>query len=353
MSSSSERTEKPTAKKRRDSLKKGQMARSKEIPGVLVYLSGLLYFAVYGPQFLEQLKNLFRFFWRTFLLVEIDAETGPQLIYIVLTSVFQVAGPIIALVLCVGVTSNLMQGVAISTYRLQPKLDSLNPTTNVKKLFSMRGLVELAKAAGIVLFIGYVAWDVLGGGFTWFQKMIFLDIGSLLAEFSTLLYTITIRVALFMIVVAAGDYIFQKYTHEKSLKQTKQEVKDDTKATEGSPLIKSRIRSVQREMSRRRMMADVKDADVVVTNPNEYAVALKYDVNNMAAPRVIAKGRGHVALRIKEVARQFNVITVENIALAQALYRAVEIGAEIPDSLYKAVAQILAYVYKLRETHWH
>jgi len=329
------------------------MARSKEIPAAVVFLSALLFFAANGPHFLEQLETFFRSFWRTFLLVEIDAETGPQLIYLCLTGVIKVAGPLVLLTLCVSLTGSLLQGVVISTYRLQPKLEGLSPVTNVKRLFSMRGLVELAKATGIICFIGYVAWDVLGGGFTWFQKMVFLDIGSLLAEFSTLLFTICVRVALFLIVLAAGDYIFQRYTHEKSLKQTKQEVKDDLKATEGSPLIKSRIRSLQREMSRRRMMAEVEDADVVVTNPNEYAVALKYDVKNMAAPRVIAKGRGHVAQRIKEIARQFNVITVENIVLAQALYRSVEIGAEIPDSLYKAVAQILAYVYKLRETHWH
>jgi flagellar biosynthetic protein FlhB len=178
--------------------------------------------------------------------------------------------------------------------------------------------------------------------------MVVMDMGSLLTTWSGLLFKVCIKVGVCLVVIAAGDYLFQRYQHEEDLKMTKQEVRDDLKDTEGQPLVKGRIRRLQRELATRRMMAAVETADVVVTNPTHFAVALKFDVLTMAAPLVVAKGQDFIAQRIKKIAREHNVPMVENVELARSLYRSVEIGQEVPVELYRAVAQILAQVYRLK-----
>ena len=347
------RTEKPTPKRRRDALKKGEVVRSKEIPGSLVYLTAVIFFAAAGSYAFEKTTTFCRFLWRTSLLEEINLQTAPALVAECLVAVVKLAGPFVLLVLLVSLASSLLQGPVFSTERLKFKPEALNPAKNVKRFISTRGLVEFVKATSIIVVVSYVAWGVLSAQHPLIQRTVFMEIEGITAVLGRILYAISFQLVIFLIVLAGADYLFQKYRHEQDLKQTKQEVRQDMKETEGDPLMKSRIRSLQRELARRRMMEEVKNADVVISNPTHYAVALKYNWQQMAAPRVVAKGRGFVAQRIKEIARQYNVATVENVALAQTLYQSVDAGSEIPASLYKAVAQILAYVYKLEQTHWH
>ena len=350
---SSNRTEKPTPKHRREGIKKGELARSKEIPAALTFLAAFFFLAVAGADSLDQLESFARFFWRTFLTQEVTLETAPGIVRHCLWGAVRLAAPFLALTLCVSLGGSAIQGVALSTYRLQFRVEALNPASNLKKVFSSKGLAEFAKSTVVILMVGYLVGSVVQERLPALENTVSMELRDILSELGAALYAAGFRVGIFLAVMAIADYVFQRYRHEEGLKQSKQEVRDDLKETEGNPLIRSRIRTLQREMARKRMMSDVKDADVVITNPTEYAVALKYDLANMSAPRVVGKGRGYVAAKIKEIARQYNVITVENIALAQALYKSVEVGSEIPASLYRAVAQILAYVYKLKQTHWH
>ena len=176
-----------------------------------------------------------------------------------------------------------------------------------------------------------------------------MELRPILGVFGSIVFRIALRIGIFLAVLALADYIFQRYRHSQDLKQTKEEVKRDFKEMEGQPLVKSRIRRIQRELARQRTVQAVESADVVITNPTEYAVALKYEIEEMSAPRLVAKGRGYLARRIKEVARQHDVPTVENVALAQVLYKSVEVDSEIPEALYKVVAEVLAYVFKLKD----
>jgi flagellar biosynthetic protein FlhB len=181
-----------------------------------------------------------------------------------------------------------------------------------------------------------------------FQTMLIMDVRTILTTAASALLSIGVRVAVFLSIVALADYLFQRYRHEEELKQTKQEVKEDMKDMEGQPLVKARIRRLQQEMTRQRMLTAVKTADVVVTNPTHYAVALKYEVQSMAAPQVVAKGQEYLAQKIKDLAQEAGIPMVEDVALARSLYKLVDVGDEVPAELYRAVAQILAYVFKLR-----
>ena len=351
--SSENRSEKPTPKKRRESRRKGEMARSKEVAPTLVYMSVLFFFFIGSPYLLKEMRAVARSLWLESLYGDIDLNSAVGLIRQCLLGAARVVGPLLALAVAASLVGSLGQGLVLSSHRLKIKADSLNPARNVKRIFSSRGLMEALKATALLLTIGYIGTSVLMESWDILRGIVFLEVPGILIALGQILYTICFRIGILLVVVAAIDYLFQRFQHEKSLKQTKQEVREDLKDIEGNPLIKGRIRSLQREMARRRMMEDVKTADMVITNPTEYAVAIKYDLSNMSAPKVVAKGRAHLAARIKEVARQYNVATVENVTLAQALYKSVEIGQEIPAALYKAVAQILAYVYRLRETRWH
>ncbi len=349
-----DRTEKASAKKRRDTLRKGQVPRSKEIPAAAGYLVVLLFLKWNAGDLISQMGDVLRTIWQTSLVSDITILSSRRLLVICGLSVIKLAGPLILLTLVVGVSSScLLGGVMFKMNKLELKWESLNPAGKVKSVFSTRVLMELGKASGIILVITYLGIDVLWDRMDALRSAAFMSIPQGLAVFGDTLYSIGARVALFLVVWAVADYFYQKHTFEEGLKQTKQEVKDDNKQMEGDPLIKGRIRRAQREIARRRMMAALKNADVVITNPTQYAVALKYEIEKMSAPKVVAKGRGPLARRIKEVAKQHNIPTVENVPLAQALYKSVEIDAEIPGQLYQAVAKILAYVYKLRETSWH
>jgi flagellar biosynthetic protein FlhB len=221
----------------------------------------------------------------------------------------------------------------------------------MKKFVSLKSLVEVAKSMLKLAFVGGIAYAVIAKDMKLFPSQIQKGVGDIFLFIAALAFKIFLFVCLALIVLAVLDYIYQRWQYEQNLKMTKQEVKDERKQTEGDPKIKARIRSMQLEIAQRRMMESVPEADVVITNPTQLAVALKFDASDMIAPRVLAKGAGFIAERIKEIARAHDVPIVEDKPLAQAMYQMVEIGDYIPVELYQAVAEILAYVYRLRGSH--
>jgi flagellar biosynthetic protein FlhB len=218
----------------------------------------------------------------------------------------------------------------------------------MKRIFSLRGLVELAKSILKILFIGGIAYSVVSGYLKDFPALVRWDLGALWSFTAEVTFKIIFYVFLAMLVLSALDYLYQRWQYEESLKMTKQEVTDEHKQSEGDPKVKSRIRSLQRQTAYHRMMAEVPKADVVITNPTHLAIALRFKSDEMPAPRVVAKGADYIAERIRETAREHNVPIVENKPLAQTLFKMTELGDYIPVDLYRAVAEVLAYVYRLK-----
>jgi flagellar biosynthetic protein FlhB len=251
--------------------------------------------------------------------------------------------------LIAGAVGNIGQiGFEIHGEPLRPKLAKLNPISGVKRLFSLKALVDLAKSIIKILIIGGIAYGFIKSQMEGFPPLMQQGVGQILLFIAQAAFKILFLVCLALILLAFLDFIYQRWQHEEDLKMTKQEVKDERKQVEGDPKVKGRIRKAQLEMAARRMMEAVPEADVVITNPSHLAVALKFEASQMHAPTVIAKGAGHIAERIKEVARNHQVPIVEDKPLAQTLFKMVEIGEFIPEELYRAVAEILAYVYRIK-----
>jgi len=257
--------------------------------------------------------------------------------------------PFFVPILIAGMAGNIGQiGFEFHGEPMSPKLTRLNPIAGLKKLVSLRSMVEVIKSVIKILFIGGIAFGIVKNETTAMPALMQQEVVDILLFIGRVAFKIFFFVCLALIVLAFLDYAYQRWQYEQSLKMTKQEVKDERRQIEGDPKVKGRIRRVQLELARRRMMEAVPEADVVITNPVHLAVALKFDAAKMIAPTIVAKGSGYVAERIKEIARSHQVPIVENKPLAQALHKMAEIGEFIPVELYRAVAEVLAYVYRLK-----
>jgi flagellar biosynthetic protein FlhB len=257
--------------------------------------------------------------------------------------------PMMLTLFAAAILANYIQtGLLWSTEALAPQFSKLNPMTGLGRLFSKRALVELSKSILKLLIVGWAAFSVLHEEMKNMVPLLYQDKIQIFAMLGGVSLKVVMRCCWVILILAILDYAYQKWDYEQRLKMTKQEVKDEFKHTEGDPLIKSRIRSMQREMARRRMMQEVPKADVVITNPAHLAVALRYEPKEMAAPRITAKGAERIAERIKEIAGAHKIPLVENRTLAQNLYK-LDLGQEVPAHFYQAVAEILAYVYKLKK----
>jgi len=257
--------------------------------------------------------------------------------------------PMMLLLCTLAVAANVMQrGVTFSGHQLGLHFEKLQFSNGLSRIFSKNGAVELVKSLALVIVITYLSYQVIMQHLQLYPRLVLMDAKQLLYWTASICYQVCIRVCIFLAILALADFAFQKYRFLEQLKMTKQEVKDEFKEMEGDPFTRGRIRRIQRETARKRMMSAVPHADVVITNPTHYAVALSYKLEEMDAPRVVAKGVGFLAIKIKELAQKHDIPTVENRTLAQTLYKNVEIGASIPVTLYKAVAEILAYIYKTR-----
>jgi flagellar biosynthetic protein FlhB len=349
-SAGQERTEKATGKKRADARRKGQVAQSREVSSVMILITslGIFYFA--GSWMLWNLSELISGVYQNIATLRIkdvnDAGAfSLEILYLFLTVLI----PFLLPIAIVGFIANVMQvGFQISTEAMALKLIKLNPISGMKRLASLKSLVELGKSIIKILFIGSIAYILVKSDMREFPSLIHQEVGQILAFIARIALKICFFVCLAMVILAILDYIFQRWQYEQDLKMTKQEVKDERKQSYGDPQVKSRIRAVQMELARHRMMEAVPQADVVITNPTLLAIALKFDAREMIAPRVLAKGSGHVAQRIREIAVDNQIPLVEEKPLARALYKMVEIGDYIPAELYRAVAEVLAYVYRLK-----
>ncbi|UII57426.1 flagellar biosynthesis protein FlhB [Cytobacillus spongiae] len=344
-----EKTEKATPKKRQDSRKKGQVAKSQDVNTAVVLLAIFLFLLFAGGYLNDIILNLFRHSFDEFIHIQVTEENVYVLFLDILKELVFFLGPIMLVAMIAGVAANYMQfGFLFSTEAIQFKLEKIDPIKGFKRIFSIRAIVELFKSILKISFVGIVTFTVL-----WLRidDILILSQKSVGAAMVTLA-SLTVQMGLFasaaLLFLSVLDYLYQKYDFEKNIRMSKQDIKDEYKNSEGDPLIKSKIKQRQREMAMRRMMQEVPNADVVITNPTHYAIALKYDEKKLDAPFVVAKGVDYVAQKIKYIAKENEVMTVENRPLARALYDQAEIGDAIPEEFFKAVAEILAYVYRTK-----
>ncbi len=344
-----ERTEQATPRRRQEARRRGQVARSVEISSVAVFLAVVLTLKAVSEGALQGAMESVRFALTSIDHTDFSPALALSFAWGCLRHALRAFLPVIGVAVLVGVVVNLLQvGVMFTAEPLAPRWDRINPLSGFVRLFSRRAFVEGVKMLAKVLLIGWLTFSAVRADAAMLLRTSEIDPLLVLMLVGQLLYKAAWRVGLAMVVLAILDYAFQRYEHEKSLRMTKEELKQEMKQTEGDPQIRSRIRARQQAIARRRMMQAVPKADVVVTNPTHYAVALQYDASRMTAPTVVAKGMNLIALRIREIAQQHGVPIVENPPLAQSLYRNVEIGQQIPPDLYQAVAEVLAYVYRLR-----
>lgn len=349
-SNGQEKTESATPKKRNEQRLEGNVARSIEVVSVTVLALSLAALAFLGRGIMVDIAMIWREYFAGVADVTITPDTVPSLLADTGRRVGLAMAPFFAAVICAGVLANVAQnGFLLTLKPLKPKPSRLNPITGAKRVFSKRGLVELVKSLlKIAIVAGVVLWamsNTIDSFLPLMQVPLFFAYGAIL----TAMLKMSAAAALALVLVAILDFFFQRHEYENQIKMTKQEVKEERKQSEGDPLIKSKIRSKQMDMSRQRMMQNVKDADVVVTNPIHFAVALKYDPLKGPAPRVVAKGARLVAKKIRDTALEAGIPIVEDPPLARALFKACRLGADVPLSMYKAVAELLAFVYRKRD----
>ena len=345
-----QKTEEASSKRIADTQEKGNFAQSREISSSFVLLASIIAFSILGKQATETVVKTWYAVFTRIGSINLNANELFLLLKWNMQNFILIIGPIMVIIMVSGVLANLLQtgGFQISAHPLKLKWNKLSPLKGFGRIFSKTSLVELFKSLFKITIVSVIAYQTIKGHWDEVPILMGYGVANTLAFMGEVMIEIMIKVLLVMIFLAAIDFSFQKYTYLENLRMTKQEVKDERKDIEGNPQIKNRIRSVQLEMTRRRMMAAVPEADVVVTNPTHFSVAIKYDVENYAAPVVVAKGQNEIALRIREIAKENNVPLVEDKPLARTLYKTVDVGQLIPASLYRAVAEILAYVFKLK-----
>ena len=346
-----EKTEVPTEKKRRESREEGQVAFSKELSSAALLAGIVLTLVATSPIILDAMRQLMSQIFRDLaqrkeLSIDIIFTLSGEILSIILPAF----APFAAVIIFTGIFASVLQvGVMITFKAISPKFNKISPLTGLKRLFSSQSLADFLKSMAKLIIVGFV------GYLTYIDKITELNGLSVSTPESILIYNFTVvaevagKIVLALVAIAIFDYFYQRWHHEQQLMMTKQEVKDETKQTEGDPQLKARIRQIQREMSNARMMQEVPKADAVIVNPTHFSIAILYDRDVMTAPEVIAKGADHLALRMRTVARENNVPILERPELARDLYANVEIGDDIPERFYKAIAEILAFVYRLRK----
>jgi flagellar biosynthesis protein FlhB len=345
-----EQTERATPKRREEARREGKVARSGELTSSLVLLAGVGALAAFSGSMVRGLADLTR---GSLIAMSTPAETQGS-VYAIFTrlslEMTRILLPFVLTVAAVGLAANVAQvGFMISTGPLSPRWAMINPVEGFKRIFSLRSATELVKAILKVAVIGAIAYATVSSDLSRLIPLQGAEGGAVLTHVGQSTVRLGLRVGFALLALAVLDYGYQRWEYERSLRMSRQEIIEEQKQTEGDPQIKARIRLLQRLNARRRMMQDVAKATVVVTNPTHYAVALKYERTQMAAPLVVGKGMRKLAERIKETARQNRVPIVEDPPLARLLYKEGKLGRPIPVSLYRAVAQVLAHVWRLRQ----
>lgn len=345
-----ERTEEASPKRREEARKKGTLANSRSVVPAATLAAAVLILHFVGPEFVERLGRLIVGY---FALAGTRHEIAPERLYsLSLDSgvlIAPVLAPLFMGIALAGVGSGLLQtGFLFTTETLRFDFGRLNPLNGLKRIFRPDAAVELFKGLLTVIGLGALTYNFFSGSLGALIALPGLGVREMLVFIASEATRLTAGAVAIMVALAGGDYLYQRWRVSVQLRMSRQEVKEEFRESEGDPLTKGRLRGLRQKISRRRMMADVAKAAVVVTNPDHLAVALSYRAGEMTAPRVVAKGAGFVAQKIKEVAAEHRIPIVENKPLARLLYKAVEVGQEIHESFYRAVAEVLAYVYKLR-----
>ncbi len=344
-----EKSQEPTAKRIADARKKGQVPRSRELNTTAITMIGLAAMMVMAPVFVN---SSYRLFEEQFVLDRADIfDPNAMLGHLVaaIGDALVMLAPFFMVLIVVAVLSSIaLGGFNVSFEAMQPKLSKLDPIKGMKRIFSAKGLMELLKSVGKFVLVGAATAVLLHAWSDDLLRLGDLSVERSLGEAMRMVMWSALLLSSTLILMAVLDVPFQLWQHRRDLKMTQQEVRDEFKETEGRPEVKNRIRQLQREQAQRRMMAEVPEADVIVTNPTHYAVALRYDPEQQSAPLVVAKGKGLVAANIREIGTAHQVALVEAPALARAIYFNTELNQQIPAALFLAVAQLLAYVFQLR-----
>ncbi|ACL76378.1 flagellar biosynthesis protein FlhB [Ruminiclostridium cellulolyticum] len=346
-----DKTEKATPKKKSDARKKGQVFQSREMTASLILIITIVAMRIFGGTIYSQLTQYIKKTFNEYLTVKdaIDFNILANLFIDALMVLAKTVLPLLLMALLAALIVNYAQvGILFTMETLKIKGDRINPLSGFKRIFSLRSVVELLKSIIKIIIVSWVAYSYLKSKTEQVLSLMDTDLMNVLIFICDASFTVALRICMAMVILGFADYLYQRYDYEKNLKMTKQEVKEEYKQMEGSPEIKSKIKQKQRQMSMKRMMQDIPKADVVITNPTHFAVALKYDTEKSSAPFVVAKGQDYIALRIKQIASDNKVQIVENKPLARTLYSTVDIGQAIPPDLYQAVAEILAFVYNLK-----
>lgn len=355
-----EKTEPATAKKLQDARKEGQVAKSKDLGNAIslfaMFISLKIFLPYIGQSFLEAFYLAYGKF------IDVTAESNQNftidfmhsIMIQMIVKLLLIMLPLFLIGAVVAFITDLVQVKwKVTSKPLQPKFSKINPASGFKRIFSSRSLVELIKSIAIISLLVLFAYLELKDKFIYLFYFYELEAVECLAFIGDLIINLGFKLSAVLLIIGAADYIYQKYKFNQDMKMTKQEVKDEFKNTEGNPEIKAQIRRKMRQASQRRMMQSVPEADVVITNPTHFAVAIKYEPGTSRAPVVLAKGEDYLAQKIKDAAKEHDIEIVENKPLARALYYNVDIGAEIPPELYQAVAEVLAFVYKVKNKEYH
>ncbi|MBM7869403.1 flagellar biosynthetic protein FliR/FlhB [Clostridium pascui] len=344
---SDDKTEEATPHKLNEAKKKGQVAKSKEASLALTLLACTLIITALGNYIVEGLKDTIIHFFTNFLEMELSYNNLFYITFVTLTRVAMIVLPVMIPIMIMGIAANLMQtGIMFTKEPIKPDLKKLNPISGIKRMFSVRTLVELVKDVLLITVVGYIGYKFIVGNYTKILNLYNLRFSVLIEAIKELIQSIFFKVTLVLVALALADYIFQRRQFKKDMRMTKQEIKEEFKQQEGDPQVKGKIKQKQREMAMSRMMQSIPDASVVVTNPTHLAIALRYKQGKDEAPKVIGKGADYIALKIKEKAREYEVPIIENKPLARMIYQKVEIDEEIPVEMYQAVAEILAVIMK-------
>ncbi|TAK00767.1 MAG: flagellar biosynthesis protein FlhB [Candidatus Manganitrophaceae bacterium] len=349
MAEDQERSEQATPKRREEARKKGQVPRSREIHSAALILGGVFGFSMMGPMVVSEMKKIMVQTLGGLSSAPMTEAAFYQLAIAHFSRTLLVIVPVMGILGAISIAVSFGQhGWVWSTGALAPDWSRINPLKGLQKFFSMQAAAELIKTVIKFLAVGGLSYLLIRRAIPTITVAIQSEPSEMTALVGNSVYRLALATGFLIAFLGAADYLFQWWSLEKSLRMSRQEMKEEMRQSEGDPMVRARVRSVQKEMARKRMMADVPKADVVLTNPTTLAVALVYQHGKMNAPKVVAKGAGFIAERIREIARQHGVPVIENKPLARALFKTVKVGDPVPSKLYRAVAEILAYVYRLK-----
>jgi flagellar biosynthetic protein FlhB len=344
-----QKTEEPTRKRLEDAMERGQVITSREMSSFFMLLSFTLVLGWVAPELFRKAQLILSAFIER---PESYATDNQSILNLMTDITLQMGGlllvPLIACVVA-AIAANIAQNrFVFSAEPIIPKLEKISPGKGLDRLFSMKAVAEFSKSFVKIIIVGFVAYLAVSPYFGHIKQLPDISIAGMLAYLFMTAKRMLIGICIVMFFIAIFDYLYQRYEFLKSLRMSKQEIRDEYKQQEGDPQVKARLRQIRVERARKRMMSAVPTADVIVTNPTHYSIALKYDSESMRAPKVIAKGLDNIALRIREIAKENDIPLFENAPLAQALYATVDIDREVPAEHYKAVAEVISYVYRLK-----